>query len=72
MRITGEWHWEMHLTKFCQILGKIKLYIEKVMGDYQNGFRYRSMICDRHIGSWAELPCNVLKDSLRGKCFAQH
>jgi len=38
MGITGEQHWEMQLTKFCRILGKIKPYIEKVTGDYQNGF----------------------------------
>ena len=42
MRITGEQHWEMQLRKYCQI----KPYIEKVMGDYQNGFRDGKSVID--------------------------
>jgi len=42
VRITGEQHWEMQLRKYCQI----KPYIEKVMGDYQNGFRDGKSVID--------------------------
>jgi len=29
------------------MLGKIKPYTEKVMGDYQNGFRYERSVIDK-------------------------
>jgi hypothetical protein len=39
---------EMQLNKILLniILGKIKPYIEKVMGDYQNGFRDERSVID--------------------------